>query len=142
MNDQQPPRPPHGDRPPQPTSPLSPSERQRLHTVQHRWDTVYQDVITTRIVRGIYYLGGALQLLLGLRFLLQLSGANRDNLFARFIYNFSAPFAAPFDGLFNPPTFGDGANIFDTNILVGMVGYSILVLLAIRLIWVFRVERN
>lgn len=142
MNDQQPPRPPQGDRTSQPQNTPLPSERQRLHTVQHRWDTVHQDVVTTRIVRGIYYLGGALELLLALRFLLQFSGANRDNLFARFIYNLSGPFAAPFDGLFSPPTFGGGANIFDTNLLVAMVSYSILVLLAIRLIWVFRVDRR
>ncbi len=141
MNDNQPPRPPNYNQPPQPTQRQPSSEYQQLSREQHRWDTVHQDVITTRLVRGIYYLGGALEILLSLRFLLQLLGANRDNLFARFIYNLSWAFATPFQNLFATPTFSEGNNIFDTNIIVAMIAYGILTLLAIRLIWVFRVEQ-
>jgi hypothetical protein len=146
MNDNQPPRPPNYNNPSQPPTPPTQrqpvSEQQRLSREQHRWDTVHHDVVTTRFVRGIYYLGGALEVLLVLRFLLQFFGANRDNLFARFIYNLSWAFTAPFQNLFATPTFGGGNNIFDTNIIVAMIAYGILTLLAIRLIWVFRVEQR
>lgn len=140
MNDQ-PPRPPRDNSSPSPNGYPQGSDRQRLQAAQHRWDTVHQNIVTTRVVRGIYYLGGALEILLALRFLLLLFGANQDNLFARFIYNFSAPFAAPLSNLFPAPSFGS-TNIFDINIIVGMVAYAILTLLAVRLIWVFWVEQR
>ncbi|MBD0337257.1 MAG: YggT family protein, partial [Cyanobacteria bacterium Co-bin13] len=51
--------------------------------------------IVHRSMWAITYLVGALQILLGLRFLLRLSAANPDNTFAGFIYSLSQPFVAP-----------------------------------------------
>jgi hypothetical protein len=45
-------------------------------------------------------IGGILIVLLGLRVLLSLLGANRENAFADLIYGITYPFAAPFFGLF------------------------------------------
>jgi YggT family protein len=68
------------------------------------------------IINTIFWLVGTLEILLGLRFLLRLFGANNQNEFARLINNLSAPFIAPFSTLFISPVFGDGAYIFDVNI--------------------------
>ena len=62
--------------------------------------------------------------LLGIRFLLRLFGANTQNEFARLINNLSAPFIAPFSTLFISPTFGGGAYIFDVNIAISVVAYQ------------------
>ncbi|GAC1387483.1 MAG: hypothetical protein NVS1B7_0930 [Candidatus Saccharimonadales bacterium] len=79
-------------------------------------ETVVRDVDTTTaadethevVARGpsvaeriVSLIGGIIVSLLGLRFILSLLGANRDNAFASFIYGLSHPFVAPFFGLFN-----------------------------------------
>lgn len=68
----------------------------------------------------------ALEILLALRFFLRLTGANVDNQFARFIYNLSDPFIAPFATLFISPTTASGTHIFDLNTLVALMAYGLL----------------
>jgi uncharacterized protein YggT (Ycf19 family) len=86
------------------------------------------------IINGIYFLVGALEILLMLRFLLRFTGANTQNEFTQFIYNLSAPFMAPFSTLFISPTSNSVANIFDVNILIAIVVYSLAGWLAVRLV--------
>jgi len=90
------------------------------------------------IARAISYLVGALEVLLILRFLLRLFGANTDNMFASFIYNLSEPFIAPFSTLFISPVTGGGANIFDVNVLIAMIVYAILGWLALLFLRYFQ----
>jgi hypothetical protein len=49
---------------------------------------------------------GSIEALIGLRVALKLIGANPDNAFARFIYDFSGLFVAPFVGLTGMPAAG------------------------------------
>lgn len=86
------------------------------------------------VSNSIYFLLGLLEVLLGLRFLFRLSGANTQNTVAEFIYSLSAPFIAPFSTLFVSPVSGGGANIFDVNVLIAMVVYAILGWLALWLV--------
>ncbi len=86
------------------------------------------------IINTIFWLVGTLEILLGLRFLLRLFGANNQNEFARLINNLSAPFIAPFSTLFISPVFGSGAYIFDVNIAIAVVAYALLSYLAISLV--------
>ena len=86
------------------------------------------------IVNSVCWLLGMLEILLGIRFLLRLFGANPQNEFARLINNLSAPFIAPFSTLFISPTFGGGAYIFDVNIAIAIVAYSLLSYLAVSLV--------
>jgi YggT family protein len=86
------------------------------------------------IINTIFWLVGTLEILLGLRFLLRLFGANNQNEFARLINNLSAPFIAPFSTLFISPVFGDGAYIFDVNIAIAVVAYALLSYLAASLV--------
>ena len=86
------------------------------------------------VINSIYSLVGLLEILLTLRFLLRVSGANPENAFTQFIYKISAPFIAPFATLFVSPVYGGGANIFDVNILVAIVVYSLLCWLVVSLV--------
>jgi uncharacterized protein YggT (Ycf19 family) len=128
----------HGMNPnPDPNSNLSPEERDRLYTEEERVEISQRSLILSRIIRIISYLVSALLVLLSLRFLLRLSGANPGNLFANFIYSLSDPFFAPFSNLFTNPEGLVGTNVFDVNILVAMGAYALLGWLVIRLIYSF-----
>ncbi|MFN5398496.1 MAG: YggT family protein [Pseudanabaena sp.] len=86
------------------------------------------------IINSIYWLGGILEILLVLRFVLRLFGANPQNEFARLINNLSAPFIAPFSTLFISPTSEGGANIFDVNIVIAIIAYALLSYLLVSLV--------
>lgn len=122
---------------PDPNSNLSPEERDRLHGEEDRVESSQLSLIISRIIRIISYLVSALLVLLFLRFLLRLSGANPENMFASFIYDLSEPFFAPFDNLFMNPTDLVGTNVLDVNVLVAMGAYALLGWLVIRLIYSF-----
>lgn len=64
------------------------------------------------------------EILLGLRFILRLLGANPEATFAKFIYGITAPFVAPFAGLFGTPSFE--GNAFEFTTLVAMLIYALL----------------
>lgn len=86
------------------------------------------------IVNSIFWLAGMLEILLAIRFSLRLFGANPENDFAQIINNLSAPFVAPFSTLFISPTANEGTNIFDLNVIVAMVAYTILSYLVVSLV--------
>ena len=102
-------------------------EEGRLGTAQRR-NTYYW------IVNSIYSIIGIIEILLMLRFILRLLGANAQNEFARLINNLSAPFIAPFSTLFISPTSDSGANIFDVNIMIAIIAYGVLSYLLIALV--------
>ncbi|GBO51519.1 hypothetical protein APA_483 [Pseudanabaena sp. lw0831] len=106
----------------------------RLRQEEDRLGKAQRSGIYYWIVNTIYWLGGIIELLLMLRFVLRLSGANTQNEFARFINNLSAPFIAPFSTLFISPTSDGGANIFDLNIIIAIIAYAILSYLLISLV--------
>lgn len=95
-------------------------------------DTVRRESVRTattsdgRVVaqRIVWYIAGVIIVLLALRLLLFLLGANRDSGFVDFIYNISAVFAAPFSGIFPAPTYGQF--FFDTASLVAIVVYALV----------------
>ena len=74
--------------------------------------------------RVVYYIGGVIIALLALRLLFQLLGANQGSDFVGFIYNLSAPFVAPFYGMFGEPTFGQAH--FETSTLVAIIIYALI----------------
>lgn len=73
----------------------------------------------------VYYILGLLEAILAFRFVLSLLGANRDNAFAQFIYSISAPFVAPFFGLFGYE-FEYGVSRFEIETLVAMAVYALV----------------
>lgn len=80
---------------------------------------------STLVARIIWYLAGVLLVLLALRFVLALLGANPNNGFADFIYNVSHPFVAPFFSLFGY-NLQYGVSKFETYTLVAMAVYALV----------------
>ena len=113
---------------------LQDEETFRLRQEEKRLETAQRSNTYVWIVNSIYWLAGLLEILLGLRFVLRLFGANPQNEFARLINNLSDPFMAPFSTLFISPTSGGGTNIFDVNIVIAIVAYALLSYLMVSLI--------
>jgi YggT family protein len=106
----------------------------RLHQEEKRLGTARRSTTLIWIMNSIYWLAGMLEILLVMRFLLRLFGANPQNEFARLINEISAPFIAPFSTLFISPTSEGGANIFDVNVVIAIAAYALLSYLAVSLI--------
>lgn len=109
-------------------------EESRLQAEEQRIQMAQRYNAASRIVNGIYYLSGALGILLLLRFILRLTGANPANAFASFIYSLSSLFVAPFATLFSDPAV-EQARTFDVNTLVAIAVYALLAWLAAKLVW-------
>ncbi|HEX4662619.1 MAG TPA: hypothetical protein VH144_03315 [Candidatus Saccharimonadales bacterium] len=75
--------------------------------------------------RVVYYIGGALLILLVARFLMQLFGASQDSGFVTFIYSLSGMFVWPFNGIFGEPTYG--ASHLDSATIVAFVVYAVVI---------------
>ena len=112
----------------------SDEEAFRLRQEENRLGTAKRTNTYIWIVNSIYWLAGMLEILLGLRFVLRLFGANPENEFARLINNLSAPFMAPFSTLFISPTSDNRANIFDVNIVIAIIAYALLSYLTVSLV--------
>jgi hypothetical protein len=108
-------------------------EKQRLAHESARNTKVRKATLFDKFVQAVIFLVAALELLLGLRFLLRLTAANPDNTFANVIYGLSEPFVAPFSTLFVSPTFDGSLYIFDINLLVAMAAYLALLVLFLGL---------
>jgi len=93
-----------------------------------------QNSIIARIVHIVYFLFGALELLLAVRVILYLVGVNTDNDFASFIYGLSAPFVALFTSLLQNPTLGETA-VLEVTTMVAMLVWAIAGWLMGQLIW-------
>lgn len=89
--------------------------------------------------RIVYYITGVILTLLAFRFVLSLLGANRANGFADFIYSLSAPFVAPFFGLFGYQM-RYGVARFEMETLVAMLVYGVVAYGIVKLIRIGRKE--
>ena len=76
----------------------------------------------------IWYIYGFVAILLVLRFILKLTGANSANSFVSFIYSVSGVFTAPFDSIFGvtKSTSGTISSVFEPSILVAIAVYALI----------------
>ena len=89
---------------------------------------------TKPLYRGtqvVWYVLGALEVLLAFRFILKLLAANPGAGFSSFVYNVSYPFVAPFLNVFQR-TQVDG-NIFEWTTLLAMLVYWMIAIGIVRL---------
>jgi len=110
-------------------SPEEEAEAERLLREERKAAKARKLVISRKTTQSISYLVTALEILLGLRFLLMVSGANRDNIFSGFIYALSKPFAGPFSNLFGTISFNNNTNVLDIHIIFAMIIYLLLMFL-------------
>jgi len=86
----------------------------------------------SRAKQIIYFIFGAIEALLAIRFVLLALGANEASGFVRLIYGLSRPFVWPFLGIFGEPTLG--ASVLEWASLVGIVVYALVAYGLARLI--------
>jgi YggT family protein len=93
-----------------------------------------QNSAVARIVKISYFLFGALELLLAVRVVLYLVGANAGNSFANFINVVSSPFVSLFATLLQNPMLGT-TGVLEITTIIGMIVWGIIAWLIARLIW-------
>jgi len=86
-----------------------------------------------RLNQAVYLLFGIIEVLVALRLVLRVLGANAQAGFAQFIYGLSTPLVAPFLGLFGSPQ--AGANVLEMQSIVALVVYVVVGWLLAKLVW-------
>lgn len=76
------------------------------------------------ITRIIYFVLAVLEVLLLLRFLFRLLGANQGSSFVMFLYNLTHVFVGPFNGIFNDQALGQ--SVFEFSTIVAMIVYALI----------------
>jgi YggT family protein len=109
----------------------------RLHQEEQNLEYARRITTLSWIINSIFWLAGILEVLLIMRFVLRLFGANRENMFAQLINHLSEPFIAPFSTLFISPTSVNATYIFDLNIIIAIIAYTLLSYLLVSLIRFF-----
>lgn len=71
-----------------------------------------------------YFILGVLEVILALRLLFRLLGANEDNGFITFLYSLSHVFVGPFNGIFNDQALG--RSVFELSTLIAMLVYALI----------------
>lgn len=84
----------------------------------------------------VWYILGFIEILLGLRFILKLFGANPASKFVELIYNVTRPLTAPFDSIFGvtSTTTGQTKSVFEPSILVAALVYALMAWGVVKLI--------
>lgn len=87
-----------------------------------------------KLAQAIWFLAHFIAILLGLRFLFLLLGANMTGIVLS-IYNISSVFVLPFRGIFPSPRTGEF--YFDTAALLGILLYYLLAFILVKLLGIF-----
>jgi len=84
----------------------------------------------------VYYFFGALDTLLGFRFVLKLLGANSGSYFVNFVYNLSKIFVLPFEGIFKKVSSGGTGTsmIIEPATIIALIVYGFLAIGIVKLI--------
>jgi hypothetical protein len=93
--------------------------------------------LTRRIVVLLF---GLIQVVIGLRFVLLLLDAREANALVSGILDISQLFVAPFDGILRTDALHASGSIFDVTAIVAFVGWTILELIVLWIVGVFRRE--
>lgn len=99
---------------------------------------------TQTIAYLVYFIFGAIEILLAFRFVLKLLGASLSSGFVSSIYDFSGIFIAPFEGIFRSGTTQgvETTAVFEPATLVAMIVYAVLAWGIVKLISIFSGERQ
>jgi hypothetical protein len=93
--------------------------------------------MTRRIVVLVF---GLIQLIIGLRFVLLLLDAREANGLVSAILNFSQVFVAPFEGILRTNNLHAAGSVFDVAAVVAFVGWSIIEMVVLWAVGIFRRE--
>jgi len=122
-------------------------ERVVTHTDEHaapHAHTVTESSVTyrtspwTTFERAVVFIFGLVQALIVLRILLLLVAAREGNDIVAFIYSLSEVFVAPFRGILRIEEVAAGSAALDVGAIVALIGWTIVELLILGLVRVFR----
>ena len=95
-----------------------------------REQTTHSNTADTKTTTSnvVYYVLGVIEVLLALRFIMKLLGANPGSGFVDFIYDFSGVFIAPFTGIFSRATTTgvETTSIFEPETLIAGLVYWLI----------------
>jgi len=135
---------PPTDPPPADTAVYAEPVRQPNQTVSHSSvvsETVRRSPSGAETARRVVvFVFGIIQALIVVRIVLLLIDANQDNGLVSFIYDLSAFFIGPFEGILKTNAVQAGASVLDIAALVALVGWTILEFLIIAGIGIARRE--
>jgi len=103
-------------RPAEPVPPVAPVTTSRTSIYSESGNN-------TRVIQTVWWIVGFVEVLIAIRFVLKLFGANPAP-FVRFMYDLTWPFVAPFHGIFN--TAQEGKSILEPESLVAMAIYALI----------------
>jgi len=103
-----------GDRP----APAAPVTTSRTRSVYR------EGSINSRAIQAVWWIVGFIDVLIAIRFVLKLFGANLTAPFVRFMYDVTWPLVAPFHGIFN--TTQEGRSILEPESLVAIAIYALI----------------
>lgn len=107
------------------------------HTgADEQYSVSYTQYTIVRVARLIYFAFGVVEVLVAIRFVLHLLGANSGSSFASLIYGVTAPLTAPFNGLFSNPSLG-ADSVLELTSLVAIIVYALVSYGLVRLLYVF-----
>lgn len=94
--------------------------------------------------RLVYFLFGALEILLVFRFVFKLAGASPTNAFMGFVYGLSGIFVSPFAGIFHRGyTQGvETTSVFEPSTLIAILVYAVVAWGIVKLIRIFSGEKQ
>lgn len=112
------------------------STSRRIHEVKsaRRRPGLREFLFSFKAKQIVLLLVGTLEILIGLRLMFKLIGANPENPIVTVIYGITSLFLIPFTGLVDSPT-ADGM-ILETSSIVAIVIYALLAVAYKKLIWV------
>jgi hypothetical protein len=103
-----------------------------------RTQVTYEATGNTVLQRLVIFLFALIQGLLVLRILLLLVAARQGNALVATIYDISDIFVAPFRGILGQNVIGAGSTALDVAAIVALIGWTIVELIILGLIRVFR----
>ena len=90
--------------------------------------------LARKLGQFVWLIGGLLEAMLGLRFLLKLMAANPDSPFAEFVYSLTDLFLWPFQALIASPSTSQGM-VLEISTLFAMLVYGLATWAAVKLIY-------
>jgi uncharacterized protein YggT (Ycf19 family) len=104
--------------PVRPVAPVAPVTTSRTAVYREGGST------NVRAIQIIWWVVGLIDILIAIRFVLKMFGANTTAAFVRFMYDLTWPLVAPFHGIFN--TAQEGRSIFEPESLVAIGIYALI----------------
>lgn len=110
-------------RPAAPVTPVTPVTPVAPVTTTSRTAVYREGGYNTRVIQVVWWIVGFIEVLIAIRFVLKLFGANPAP-FVRFMYDVTWPLVAPFHGIFN--TAQEGKSILEPESLVAMAIFALI----------------